>query len=51
VACDDLTVDIVFNELQQHFLADARQELNAHAAARGTLRYPHPAGGRAAVLQ
>src|SRR5450830_3006 len=49
-ADDDGTVDVVLDELHQHFLADARQELAAHAAAGRSLRHPHPARGVAAVL-
>ncbi|CAM3186320.1 hypothetical protein JALI103349_26470 [Janthinobacterium lividum] len=48
-ADDDGPVDIVFQELHQHFLADARQELAAHAAAGRALRHAHPAS-RASLL-
>jgi hypothetical protein len=49
-ADDDGPVDIVLDKLHQHFLADARQELAAHAAAGRALRHAHPAGGVAIVL-
>eukprot|EP01031_Cornospumella_fuschlensis_P039408 gene39408-47972_t len=49
-ADDDGAVDVVFQKLHQYFLADARQELAAHAAAGRALRHAHPAGGVAAVL-
>jgi hypothetical protein len=43
-ADDQRPVDIVFEKLHQYFLADARQELAAHAAAGRALRNAYPAG-------
>lgn len=42
-AGDNLAVDVAFEELYQHFLADARNKLAAPAIARTALRYAHPA--------
>jgi hypothetical protein len=43
-ADDQRPVDIVFKELHQYFLADAPQELAAHAATGRALCDAHPAG-------
>ena len=40
----DGAVDVAFQELHQHFLADAGDELVAHAATGTALYHPHPAG-------
>ena len=40
-----MIVDVVFQELHQRLLADARQELTTDATTGRALRHAHPAGG------
>src|SRR5690606_8421676 len=47
---DDRAVDVVVEEAHQHFLADARQELGAEAAAGPALGDAYPAGGGSVVM-